>query len=128
MPVVGLCVTSWEKLEQEAREREATSESFTFIMKPFSSNSKWSRDSVCVHTRICAFVCISGVEFISWLQLRSLEAFSKKLVSRGGLDVCSCCLAPYEISVLGDRRIALAAGWLVCGRLAQHWPLHLCLH
>lgn len=34
--------------------------------------------------------------------------FPQKLVSHGGLDVCSRCLAPFEISVLADRRTALA--------------------
>lgn len=35
--------------------------------------------------------------------------FPKKLVSRGGLDVCSSCLAPFEISVLGESRTAALA-------------------
>ena len=29
--------------------------------------------------------------------------FPQMLVSRGGLDLSSCCLAPFEISVLGER-------------------------
>lgn len=38
----------------------------------------------------------------------SKHVFPQKLVSRGGLDVCSRCLAPFEISVLGDGRAAPA--------------------
>ena len=36
------------------------------------------------------------------------NVFPQKLVSCGGLDVCSRCLAPFEISVLEDRRTAPA--------------------
>lgn len=37
------------------------------------------------------------------------NVFPQKLVSHGGLDFCAHCLAPFEISVLGDRRTASAA-------------------
>ena len=35
-----------------------------------------------------------------------LLVFPQNLVSHGGLDLCSQCLAPYEISVLEDRGTA----------------------
>ncbi|XP_021174760.2 uncharacterized protein LOC110368831 isoform X2 [Fundulus heteroclitus] len=40
MPAVNLCITSWEKMEQGAREREATGKSFT-------STRKWSEMEWC---------------------------------------------------------------------------------
>lgn len=50
------------------------------------------------------------------------------LVSHGGLDVCSHGLAPFEISVLGDRRTAPAVSELQEDKRGTSLPPTSLLH